>query len=207
MAYAASPSFLRCEFLDNTAAVGGAVCNLSGFDMVITDCLFRGNRGAVAVEGAAKISGCDFWENIYGDPAGCLYLFGSDSIVENCTFVGNIYNLFYLVGSGGPVIRNCVIAFNQTAWAWCEGSPLFDRCISYGNTYSNGLCGSIGDVMFVDPLLCDAGSFDTSLCADSPCLPQNNPWGVLVGARGVGCGSCATPVKLSSWSLIKALYR
>jgi hypothetical protein len=207
MAYAASPSFLRCEFAGNGAVMGGAVCNLVGLDMVITDCLFRGNRRAVGVEGTVKISGCDFWGNTGVDPASCLYLWGNDSLVENCTFVGNSHRLFNLTTTTGTVIRNSVIAFNVAAWAHCSGSTLIDHCVSYGNAPSDTLCWSMGEIMFTDPLMCDAGSFDTSLCADSPCLPESNPWGELVGAHGMGCGPCATPVESSSWSSVKALYR
>jgi hypothetical protein len=42
-----------------------------------------------------------------------------------------------------------------------------------------------------NPLFCDAAAGDYSLAANSPCLPENNQWGVLVGALGEGCGPIA----------------
>ena len=44
-----------------------------------------------------------------------------------------------------------------------------------------------------------------SLAADSPCLPQNNDWGVQMGAFGQGCGPVA--IEPESWGRIKARYR
>ena len=48
---------------------------------------------------------------------------------------------------------------------------------------------------------------DLTLCGNSPCLPANNPWGVLIGAHDWSCGICASPVERVSWGQIKALYR
>jgi hypothetical protein len=37
-------------------------------------------------------------------------------------------------------------------------------------------------------MFCDLSEEDLSLHADSPCLPENNTWQVLIGAHGLGCG-------------------
>ena len=63
------------------------------------------------------------------------------------------------------------------------------------------------DCLYEDPLFCDIASNDYSLCTNSPCLPEGNPWGVTIGAHGEGCPSCNTPVESTSWGAIKALYR
>ena len=62
------------------------------------------------------------------------------------------------------------------------------------------------DILFEDPLFCNPGEGDVSLAEGSPCLPENNLWGELIGARGVGC-TVPVVVETKSWGAIKALYR
>jgi hypothetical protein len=46
--------------------------------------------------------------------------------------------------------------------------------------------------MSANPMYCDREARDVSLHDDSPCLPENNPWGVLIGAHDAGgCGTSA----------------
>jgi hypothetical protein len=59
--------------------------------------------------------------------------------------------------------------------------------------------------IFADPLLCDPGAGDYRVAANSPNLPQNNPYGVLLGALGEGCGPIVTGT--TSWGVVKAKYR
>jgi hypothetical protein len=56
-----------------------------------------------------------------------------------------------------------------------------------------------------DPVLCgivNAPPFEFTLSASSPCLPENNACGLLIGARGLGCGPVALP---EAWPLASAL--
>jgi hypothetical protein len=43
------------------------------------------------------------------------------------------------------------------------------------------------NVFFLDPYFCDPGSEDYHVYEISPCLPENNGCGVLIGAYGLGC--------------------
>ena len=56
-----------------------------------------------------------------------------------------------------------------------------------------------------DPLLCDTLGGDFHVASNSPNLPENNPYGVLLGALGQGCG----PVALipQTWGRVKARFR
>jgi hypothetical protein len=59
----------------------------------------------------------------------------------------------------------------------------------------------------LDPMYCgdDSPSQPYSLREGSPCLPENNVCGVLIGALGVGCSP--TPVEAKTWGAIKAMFR
>jgi hypothetical protein len=61
---------------------------------------------------------------------------------------------------------------------------------------------------FLDPEFCGVpGSGNYFLKSTSPCLPENNPFGVpvLIGPLPQGCGSVAVEEK--TWGGVKALYR
>jgi hypothetical protein len=64
------------------------------------------------------------------------------------------------------------------------------------------------DPRFCDPVNCmtlpgGPGGYDVAL--GSPCLPENNPWGVSIGGLGLGCA--ASPVESLSWSRLKARHQ
>jgi hypothetical protein len=68
------------------------------------------------------------------------------------------------------------------------------------------ICGNwVTPNLNADPLFCDPDNGDYSLAANSPCLPENNDWGVLVGALGEGCGPISRLHE--TWTRIKARYR
>jgi hypothetical protein len=91
-----------------------------------------------------------------------------------------------------------VYCLNEAGW----GS--YSCCNLYGAMY--GDCGGLGDQnLNLDPLFCDPETGHYSLSASSPCLPENNTWGVLIGARAQGCGP--TSLSPETWARIKARYR
>jgi hypothetical protein len=67
------------------------------------------------------------------------------------------------------------------------------------NAGGDSLPGDSGDNLFTDPLLCDVYHDDFTLCENSPCVADNNAWGEPVGAHGIGCGNCDSPVEAMSW--------
>ena len=107
-------------------------------------------------------------------------------------------------------LDHTIIAFatEGDALACSESSSIQLVCSNlFGNAEGDSLSGNHHDNYFGNPLFCDAPSHDYTLCADSFCLPANNPWGVLIGAWPQGCGDCTTPVRDRSWGRIKSLYR
>ena len=85
--------------------------------------------------------------------------------------------------------------------------PTTYHSLSYGNAGGDSLCGNHHDNLFTDPLWCNVYNDDFEVCENSPCLPENNPWGVQIGPLGQGCGECLTPVEVNSWGTIKAMFR
>jgi hypothetical protein len=69
----------------------------------------------------------------------------------------------------------------------------------------DGAAGDAGGSIFDDPLFCDPSQGVFTLDAASPCLPNHNGCGVLMGARNLGCGPVSVQEK--SWGHIKEMYR
>ncbi len=172
---------VHCRFLNNSATEGGAICMNSG-DLMIDFCTFIENE---STDGGALAMASIF----YGH-------------VTNCTFVGNtatrgsaITALFLYYSF--PVSA-CIIADNLGGsgfyWDGQETLELNNMDI-FGNEGGDWI-GAIADQFgqdhncCLDPLFCatpdDPHNF--TLDFDSPCLAENNPGGVLIGAHGLGCG-------------------
>jgi hypothetical protein len=135
----------------------------------------------------------------------------------NCTFC---LNTAYILGAGvycddaGHVmITNSLIAFGLLGRAVaCGGGEVYVICSDiYGNSGGDWVdciawLASENDNFWADPLFCGPDNPDQplSLHEDSPCCAENNPACGQVGACGIGC---ATPVEMTSWGSIKAMFR
>ncbi len=209
----------NCIIEHNWANCCGGGLVTSSSNVTIRNCVFASNDdsweglGAVDVRyySTATIEGCTFLDNPWG---GVSIGAGSTASISGCTFVGN--------GSGYPVIRvdseyasgieisRSVFAFNDSSAPVECGSigPDISFCCFF-ESGTDSLCGGSNEEqsLFEDPLFCGFASGDFSLCENSPCLPDNNDWGILIGAHGQGCGPCGTPVEHTSWGSIKAMFR
>ncbi|MCK4415494.1 MAG: right-handed parallel beta-helix repeat-containing protein, partial [Candidatus Eisenbacteria sp.] len=115
-----------CDFLGNTARLGGGV----GIDSTATSidsCLFQGNHaeidggGMYAHAGDDYLAYCLFWQNTSGrDAAGLLMDSCVADTVRSCTFSANTANQDQMIGEGGGAslregacfFRNCSFARN-----------------------------------------------------------------------------------------------
>jgi hypothetical protein len=176
-----------------------------------------------------------FVGNYATDTCGAVTCIGADFSFEDCTFIGNsagfcggigcIEATVDVTGStfaatqtshGGTVhcwpdsdvrIERSVLAYATGAAVRCETGSLLDmsHCVVFANSTGDSLCGHHYENVFEDPAFCGLELHDLTVHESSPCLPGNNPWGVLIGAYESGCGG--TPVECTSWAEIKALYR
>ena len=192
------PTIERCTITDNTAGKGGGIYCWSYSAATVVDCVVARNKAITSGGGL------------------CLEYNSSPGAVDGCTIVANDspVGAGITFGSTGNLqVTNTIIAFNGPGeGASCtESSPSWmpevTRCCVFGNAGGDSLCGEHFNNFYTDPLFCDIGAGDLTLCSTSPCLPGYNPWRELVGALGQGCGKCSSPVELTSWGLLKAMYR
>jgi hypothetical protein len=177
------------------AVDGGSICLRAGATrMTVSYSTFRWSQGRY---GAAIY--CQ--EPTRGAIDHCTFFEGSALIAGNAVFCETGTAL---------AVENSIIAlgYHGTAVGCAPGTSVsFNHCIVFGNRAGDELCGAVGETLRFDPLFCDVYQRDFTLCANSPCLPENNVWGEQVGRFGAGCGDCDSPVRTKSWGSIKAMYR
>ncbi len=209
-----------CEFFGNHAYIGGAIAEGVDGDVVISGCWFEGNSadqrgGAVYLAGGAAtriVEDCVFRNNhALGGSGGGLKIYVSTEIT-GCTFFGNSAGssgAALRVNSGDVSLENSIVAnsLNRPAVALYDGSLVSACNVFWNNESGNAYNWTPGPTDFeADPRFCDPESGNFTLSSDSPCLPENNPFGCdLIGAFGEGCGGVS--VESSSWGRIKQAYR
>ena len=231
------PVFVECTFSNNRADNAGALKLRRGFPMVV-DCSFYDNRANnsqdpnLGLGGAVHIAECSptfirvlFARNyggINGGYGGGMFVTGvSDVSLSNCTFSGNISGTgggcIYLWDASTAVLDHCILAFSPIGDAiHCEPggacTATLTCCDVYGNAFGDwiscisGQNGTNGNIS-LDPCFCEDSYM---LGENSPCAPGNSREECgLIGARGVGCEDCGSPVPVvpATWGQLKSLFR
>ena len=200
-----SPRIENVVFHRNGATRGAGIFVDHG-DPIIRGCTFTENRGdanagGVAAFGSvAEIRDCLFTGN-WGYLGSAVFLPDSSTVdLVGCTISGNNSSLDKdAVGVDGTAtlnISNCLITFNSrhAVRDYGTGTITISGSNVYGNAegnYEGDIAGSggSGGNLSVDPLYCDAESWDFSLRGDSPCTAGNAPNLEQMGAFGVGCAA------------------
>jgi predicted outer membrane repeat protein len=208
-----------CTFLNNrSSGYGGAFCCIesSPAEIVLDGCTFVGNEASVSggavynIFGAVTLSGSLLLRNSAQKGGGVFATSGLR--IVRCTIAANASpqssGIHIPPGGSGVQIERSIIALGVEGPAVeCgSGEVSFDHCVVFENAGGNDLCDN-PDNIEADPLFCDSGADDFTLCADSICLPAGNPWGELIGAFEQGCPPCATVTEELSWGQLKALFR
>jgi len=192
-----APVLRRCQFIDNVVEM--IFSGSSG--ILIEDCLFQGNEagiwgGALVLmspnEGDLVVRGCTLVDNsaVY---SGSAVFSGNECpfSLENCIVVGNRESeALYILDAPAYVALTCCNVFGNGDGDY--GGTLVDQ---------TGLNGNIS----LTPIFCDPAAGDFSLSADSPCLPDHNECGVLMGAFGMGCDISDVPTP-SAPTRVLAVY-
>ena len=195
----ASPALSDVLFDDNVASTsGGGMMCVSGSSAALSEVTFfrnaaQGSGGALGcIFSSPALSECVFRRNsaFFG---GGVYCGSASPAVTSCTFVENegaYGGGIYVFGTSSPSITHTIVAFSTSGEGLlCNGSTPFTTlsCV-YGNAGGDQLCGDYStSMLYEDPLFCGLAAGELSLQGESPCLPDNNPWGVRIGAFGQGC--------------------
>jgi len=121
--------------------------------------------------------------------------FTNNTFVRNSAVTGSaVYS-----ENSVPSLQNCIVAYGSspnTVFCWSASSvPIFTCCDIFGNTGGDWVgciadqAGTIGNFS-ADPLFCDTANGDFKIHECSPCAPENNGCGLLIGAEAVGCDCC-----------------
>ncbi len=185
-----------CQFLSNYVAgpcgmnccssAQGAGIHCDGGSITVRNSLFAGN--------SATLGG---W--LYDTYGGGICIWYGDALLEGLTFVGNTAeygSAVYFNGSGETDLQKSILSFSQGGEAVEGGVDV--SCSLFWNNAGNdadyiGLDGNFS----ADPRFCDVYTGDYHINLASPCLPENNDCGVLIGALSAGCED--TPVFLAGF--------
>ncbi len=204
----------HCIIEDNSGAtlISGAGGVKASGPAIIKDCIIRRNStyqygGGLSCRTEATIENCLIADNIAGVGGGGFFTSAFDDgerVFRGCTFSGNsaptgaaILNMRWQNFPTPPIfIDNSIIAFNAGGLAvMCSNAidPVTVTCSNiYGNYGGNWpSCiqgqGDINGNFSLDPRFCAPYAGNYALDMESPCLPENNSCGVLIGAYGEGC--------------------
>ena len=193
-----------CWFENNRALGyfgGGAITSMhSDTALVVSHCTFVRNRGTLGgamsffYGSAPRIENCTFYGNVAERtewPVFGVQHDGSGTIF----YLAEACNDTLMAGE----INNSTISFTSEGSALytyypdsCNPAPQFNCCNLYGNE-AGDWTGIIEDQidssgnMSADPKFCDIAARDFRLQEHSPCLPENNTCGELIGDYGLGC--------------------
>lgn len=211
----------NCVFEDNWADTGAALWIWGSEAPDIVGCRFEGNialqkGGAIYATNyvLSSIRHCVFFANEAANGGGIFLNAYSDPDINSCTFSynkgsGSGSGAGIAIWSGAPLIEDTILAHGRSgAGIWTNPLmiPVMRRCILFGNSEGDDPLGDHADILNLDPQFCgDPPSGNCELQSDSPALPANNAFGLLLGARPQGCAETATA--RMSWSAVKHLYR
>jgi hypothetical protein len=195
--YMASGLYDGCIFAGNTARRGGAISLGEAAMPYIDNSLLVGNLATES--GGAIDAGADGGPDMTG-----------------CTISGN-----HALANGGGLVARFADLTRCVLWGNCADGEGDDAVVGGGVSFrccvvsEDGVSGDPDyvNVVFVDPLFCDPVPCDDApttlgdytVREDSPCLPENNICGQLIGALGEGCE--VVPVRDATWGTIKKLFR
>jgi len=159
----ANPTIVGCVLADNTAwdmELGGRGGAILCENVIVADCVFRGNRaatgimgpgegGAIAICNTATITGCEFTGNRADANGGAISAVQSQVMISACHFVENVAHsggaATILQGSSGT-LENCRFERNRAGGGtalniWFGSSPTLDHCtfIANAGSYSGAL--------------------------------------------------------------------
>ena len=197
-----SPDLVRVLFRENVSyGPGGALAAYYPGTVSLKDCRFESNAGDIFCEGGSlAVTNCTFsrgWAYAVHVESSTLTMVGNT--IADSRHTGSLASAVMLTYTGPTLLRRNLIARNGglagVSWNGIGQVPGIECNDVYGNELGeyggelNDLTGLFGNIS-EDPVFCGAindPEYSYELEAGSPCLPDNNGCGVLMGAHGQGC--------------------
>jgi hypothetical protein len=224
-----------CNFVNESSYFGGAIFIAESSSVLLAHSRFHANEsqsgGAISLWNVSDytIEGCVLSHNdasyqyLPDTGGGAVFLKDSSGTIRSSSVLFNVASqrgsAFRIVGVSHLALVNTLVAFNGTDDpVSCSGSDWtvwLECCDFWDNSGTNfGTCVAgwitVNGNFAADPLFCNAPGYDFTLDGDSPCLPDHNGCGRLVGALGWGCGDPTAvfpDLEILSWGQTKARYR
>lgn len=208
--------FVESVFEENRAGSHGGGIYLEYTSAHISRTAFDRNEAGIGGGGlyswgsSAGVDSCTFYCNSAANVAGGFgAALAGDATLTSSTFHGNSSESgagLYVVTSEAA-FSELIVAFSPIGSGIEVGGSdaTTTHCCVFANAGGDSLGGIHFENLFSDPFFCGPADMDLTLRADSPCLPSNNEWGVLMGAWGQGCAVTATDK--TTWGRLKAMFR
>lgn len=167
MSSTGSPVVTRCQFVDNTAEVGGGIY-VYGYGVSVRNCIVRGNTaryGGGIINSSATLVSCAVFDNT-AELGGGVGSQGS-SITINCTIADNTAD----EGGGVYLFDNVEFPLVQNSIVWGNTPDSFAGHLVRSVTFSDIEGGYEGEGNIdVDPQFVDPAMGDYRLSRSSPCI-------------------------------------
>ncbi len=176
----ASPTLIRCRFIDNQCASfgGGVSCDHSS--PTVEACTFEGNLGAYggglqSFMGSPSLIDCVFHNNVATVAGGAVRINRGGPLIARCLFECNAApeasgGAIYCKNSNGPSVSNCEFRDNWAdgggaAYIDSNASPTFSDCVLAGNycTHRGGALKCMKDSAPVFRNMTICGSYSEGL--------------------------------------------
>lgn len=181
--FANSPTFRNCRIIGNRVTGKGGAMYTNESSATFYHCAFEGNQGndggaIYHLQSAARYFSCSFEGNVSSGLAGAMYNYGSNTLLEDCTFSENS-------GLAGGAMHNF------------QSSPMLRRCVFQRNMAAGGLAPNGGaisnepgsptlaDCLFVANMAVNRGGGMYNSHADShPVIRNALFWKNIAGSGG-----------------------
>ncbi|MBN2171271.1 MAG: hypothetical protein JW819_08130 [Candidatus Krumholzibacteriota bacterium] len=200
-AFVTESEFVSCRAVvpwpDPYSAYGGGIAasgRLVVQESVFDHCQAYGDNGA---GGGITASGtCELRRVLFVD---CTAAVGSavrcsgDAWLQRITAVDNGGGEGTVCAMGDLDLSQSIIAGNDSPGVLNDGGAVTVSCCDVWDNAGGDYAGDLEDQtgisgnISVDPWFCGAVAGDYTLASASPCLPENNDCGLLMGAYGEGC--------------------
>jgi hypothetical protein len=186
----------------NPGEIGASSGNYGedSYSLRFTDCTIEGNGGGITASGKTNLSliRCVYSSNGRSISFSANPYFGRCLHAVSSTIVDNLSDGLTIgrLNTEWPCnVENTLIANNGGVGFSCNDTNLNMLNFSCNNVYGNqqgdysviaDQTGTNGNIS-IDPLFCDTASGDFQVQKSSPCAPNNNGCGVLIGVFGIGC--------------------